>query len=533
MYAVDLQILCADSAAPDQAFEVLLENLHRWISREANDAPALSDLRAEGKAVYRKRGFGGEPDSVREAVWQVDGDESVHALRIEIRQPLGVEGASFLSRVTISQAGSEALFRIVMGRDITSGWLSPVPVEELRRPSLVRHVVQDARLRVKVLGQVVDDRYLTFSAPAELGLLVNAVTNASRLPLLVVHPLGDSGYNFVRKAADELLGMARVACLVNQAAWFEFNQDLSMAPVPFGGARLYWPDLKAQHPDFSRKFFEDSGAGEAAHRIMRVLAPVSVVARGRDRGWEAATAAGRTIVAERTSKQLSAARARGDNAEENRVLSSRVEQLEHDVETWVALNEELIEEKSALESQIRELDQQKYLAESWRQQYLELLKSPHAAVEVDLDSAPEYAVDRIPLLLRFLEDWSGGTCRFTENAAGQWRKSAYPHPEKMRSALLALTKAAVRFSEQRGSISMLLDDWFRENFDLKVAMGDKKLVAMGLDRFMFENAEFSRVPHVKLDDRTSPNQVGRIYFAIDHASGSFIVDHIGLKLYGL
>ena len=80
---------------------------------------------------------------------------------------------------------------------------------------------------------------------------------------------------------------------------------------------------------------------------------------------------------------------------------------------------------------------------------------------------------------------------------------------------------------------MMMDDWFREKFDLKVAMSDKGLTLQNLDQFSFEGNTFNRVPHAKLDDYTSPNQVGRIYFAIDHGSGTFIVDHIGLKLYGL
>ena len=53
------------------------------------------------------------------------------------------------------------------------------------------------------------------------------------------------------------------------------------------------------------------------------------------------------------------------------------------------------------------------------------------------------------------------------------------------------------------------------------------------DQFQFEGEKYSRVPHLKLDDHTTPNQVGRVYFALDNENHRFIVDHVGLKLYGL
>ena len=51
------------------------------------------------------------------------------------------------------------------------------------------------------------------------------------------------------------------------------------------------------------------------------------------------------------------------------------------------------------------------------------------------------------------------------------------------------------------------------------------------DKFTFENRSFSREPHIKIDDYTNPNEVGRVYFAIDAKSRRFVVDHAGTKLY--
>jgi hypothetical protein len=533
LYVVDLDIACDASPDSADAYPILLELLHGWISREATGAPDLRDFDNDGQRTYKKRGYNGDLESIREATWRVAGDSQTRALRVDVRQVLNTEDAWFLTRVTISHDTTTARFRMVMGRDIPSGWMSPVPVEQLRRPALIPSVVRNPRLSARVLKQSVDNKYIAFGSQPELTLLLDVLSNTTRLPILVVHPIKEAGHAFTRKAADELQGLARVASLSNISTWKSFNESMQDSPTPFGGARLYWPDLRAQKPDFSRVALEEHGPQEITHQLLRILAPVSVVARGRDFGWEIATAAERAAASRLVDSQLSTARARGDQAEENQVLSARVTQLEQDLEAWVQYNEELTEENAKLEALSQEMSQYKYQAEAWRQQYLDAVKRSSDTGRAELESAPECDASSITELLDFIEGWTNNSCAFTANAAHQWRKSNYPNPSKMRSTLLALAQAADQFAIDRGSISVRMDDWFRETFDLKVAMSDRKLSILKLDKFTFEGREWDRTSHVKLDDHTSPNQVGRIYFAIDHESGRFIIDHIGLKLHSL
>jgi hypothetical protein len=54
-----------------------------------------------------------------------------------------------------------------------------------------------------------------------------------------------------------------------------------------------------------------------------------------------------------------------------------------------------------------------------------------------------------------------------------------------------------------------------------------------MDTFEHDGIWYSRLLHLKLGDHTAPNEVGRIYFAMDNDGERFIVDHVGLKLYGL
>jgi hypothetical protein len=103
----------------------------------------------------------------------------------------------------------------------------------------------------------------------------------------------------------------------------------------------------------------------------------------------------------------------------------------------------------------------------------------------------------------------------------------------MRDALISLAKAAIEYRRLGCQLGMQPDDWFKQEWGLTLASTDKYLSTHRLDEFNFENKTYSRLPHLKLGDHTSPNEVGRVYFAMDCDGERFIVDHVGLKLYGL
>lgn len=78
-----------------------------------------------------------------------------------------------------------------------------------------------------------------------------------------------------------------------------------------------------------------------------------------------------------------------------------------------------------------------------------------------------------------------------------------------------------------------MKDWLKTEYGLNYAADDGALIAKKLDRFEYEGETYSRQQHLKLDDHVKPNEVGRVYFAIDSKEARFIVDHVGLKLYGI
>jgi hypothetical protein len=137
------------------------------------------------------------------------------------------------------------------------------------------------------------------------------------------------------------------------------------------------------------------------------------------------------------------------------------------------------------------------------------------------------------LTKRNLSDASGGAIIFTETALSSWADSKYPYTEKMQASLVTLAKAACAYRETGGSVGGRLADWLHAEYGLRMSNLDAPLRQLGLDRFHFEGVEHSREPHLKLDDSTTPDRVGRVYFATDSQNLRFIVDHVGLKLYGL
>ncbi len=103
----------------------------------------------------------------------------------------------------------------------------------------------------------------------------------------------------------------------------------------------------------------------------------------------------------------------------------------------------------------------------------------------------------------------------------------------MRDALVVLAQAAQEWHTKSGDIGRMPDDWLKLRWGLNSAFSDRGLAQAKADRFRFEDRDLDRTPHLKLDDHTTPDRVGRVYFAMDQQGWRFVVDHVGLKLYGL
>ena len=181
----------------------------------------------------------------------------------------------------------------------------------------------------------------------------------------------------------------------------------------------------------------------------------------------------------------------------------------------------------------RQLAQARAEVEYWRELYLAAQADRGRAAETLLN-APACDDGDFEPLFDHLEHHAGGAIKFTAAGRSSWRRARYGGDvEDMRDALIALTRAAMEWREKQGSIGLVPDDWLKTRYSLNSAFSDGGLVAAHLDKFEFDGRQLSRLPHLKLGDNTTPDKVGRVYFALDGSEWRFVVDHVGLKLYGL
>ncbi|MEO5875739.1 MAG: hypothetical protein ABIS86_06810 [Streptosporangiaceae bacterium] len=148
------------------------------------------------------------------------------------------------------------------------------------------------------------------------------------------------------------------------------------------------------------------------------------------------------------------------------------------------------------------------------------------------NKGPEEASDFTALYPQ-LQEQTNNSIIFTHTALRSWEKSKYREPERMREALETLAYAATKWCECRANIGTRLTQWLAEDWQLNHSAIDKGLEKKHLHKFTFEGRTYFRKNHIKLDDHVPPSGVGRIYFALDTDNLRWIVDHVGLKLYGL
>ncbi|MDI5966399.1 hypothetical protein [Streptantibioticus silvisoli] len=444
-------------------------------------------------------------------------DAGTRALRMMIEHELP-PGGRFSCRLTASEAAGSTGFRVSMGRQ-SDGSLAPARVEQLFPPRSLSAILRDPALRCTDGNDIVT----ALAAPAHAAH-VEAVRRLlaapdRRLPVLVVcspRTMGPAA-RFARKAAHRLAGLAHVVLMSSWLALDSFNAAHEAADalvLPRDGARLYWPGTAGRSPWWGPA--EVAGDHEALMRQLgRLLAPLSVVARGRDRLWDAVRAAEAVARADALVK-----RASGNDSAHLAVLRERLEEER-------ALQVELLELNIELEAKIARLEIDKVNLEAQ-------LHAALAGGGVEPAVSPEPPIAEPHDFSTAWDAWtrdSEGALVFTANAKEEWQRSSYPYPERMREALDTLAELAGEWRRRDGELGTSLVSWIGDQTPLDYANSDEPLRRKGLSHFTFENAKWDRQPHIKLDDHTTPDRVGRIYFAIDKTAHRWIVDHVGVKLY--
>lgn len=522
LYAVDLDVDSpGGSTASDRPVDRLRRHLQNWLSWGTDPVPG-EHLLANGEqhAVLDRLGAA----TKRTATWQVREAGGVWALRVDVRQPLPGLDAEFVCRVTLGEVDSAASLRVVMGRDTSSQIISAIPLQHLRRPVVLGNVLTDADLRCTSLAQHVTGTPIEAPAPL-LPELARAVGASRRLPLLLIDGAAPGNRGVADETAEQLAGLAQVVVLTDQAAVAQFGLLMPEAALPVGGARLLWPSLDVRHPQFTVD--ELRPARRSTLRLLRLIGPFAVAARGRDQLWEEAGRRARDQQTAQLRERVEAAGARGDVQEQVVLLQQQLEAKSRELEEYL----DTFGGPLDADQQAQDLAAAQANARYWREQYEEVQRSK--AVEPWWERVPDCDGGELEALANHLEQETNGAIVFTPRALTSWRRSAYPFPSAMRDALTVLGRAAQEWHARSGEFGMLPDDWLKITWGVNSAFSDQGLAKKKLHKFTYDGRELDRTPHLKLDDNTTPDRVGRVYFALDQEGWRFVVDHVGLKLYGL
>lgn len=521
LYVVELDVHASDNGGlrPTEVRGRVLEQLADWLSygrttqllaeafESSGTATLLSD--SDGRADLR-------------ASWSIEGTSDVTALVVTTRTEIPRSGrADFICIVTVFTEEERTSVRIELARESLDGVLAPAGIEFFRRPHLLILLLHDRDLQCCAGPSLVDRRF-NWVNPEYVDFVWGAISNEERrLPILLVDGSAEEGKTLAWQAAGELGGLAPVLAVDarSQLLLKDRLADID-ALIPRGGARLVWPNLALRHPEFT-----SDQARFAAGRLFRMLSSVSVTVRGVNHLRRKASAAQRSARNKQIAADLAAAKAQGDLSREVDAQAHAIEELKSEIEEYVSWFRQVEEERDTYKAQAVQ-------AAYWRQE-AERARQDAGLRVPDWEEAPELDPADMTELASFLEKESQGAIVFTRNAHQVWKRDAYPRIDAMRDALITLAMAAVSYRGRGCQLGMRPDDWFKQVWELTLVSTDKYMSKNGLDTFTFDGKEHSRLPHLKLGDHTSPNEVGRVYFAMDSDGERFIVDHVGLKLYGL
>lgn len=514
-------------------FDALLTHTARWLSRDTSPGITVQDLSVAGACELGAETSLGPVPLVRQVTWAVEGTESVRALRLDVTQPLAQEAASFVTRVTVAKAEDRATLRVALGREITSGWLSPARIDALHRPLLIANVCRDQGLAVRVLGQRVDSQYVRIRDHAGVQVLCEALELRTRLPVLLIHAFDDLGWAVARKAATGLLGLASVAT-INYAASRALTARYPDLQVPDGGALLVWPDPEAVHLRTDHAGLSRLGDEGMRAWWMNALAELSVVARGPDTGWSAARQAAQREATRAAEARIAAAREHGDLRKHTDVLEERLVELGVEARFWEEQALQLSEEAEELRSRAEGSDHAARERDYWKQQFYALqdARAQDSTAPADLwAQVPELQPSDAVETFGALESIADSRIVFTDAARRSWSTSAYPYPREMTDQLIALARAAVDlYTGDLQDAMPRLQEWFKTGYALNFAPSDHNLKNnRRLRYFVFDGTRMDALPHIKVRDAVSPNEVGRIYFAFDTQGRRLVVNHVGLK----
>lgn len=366
--------------------------------------------------------------------------------------------------------------------------------------------------------------------------------------------------------ARGLAGLVQVVRVVDRSADLALRDALRKSghTVPRGGLRLFWPGFGSpgqppRNPYWTTAQLRAGSRGRGRpvlDQLVDLLGPISTARVPSDPGLLKARQEAMVERAEAQKKRDEAIRERGRRQreaarrakEEARSAASddRVVHLEERVAEVEALLDHAESERKEAEERAGTAEKSNLEALEEAIQFSERAKLLQEENEVlrrnlltiqrfdELEEGEGTEEDPVPEELEtweeiatHLEDLEGPGFCLTDQAKGcPNAKNRYPHPGAIWKSLRSLERVGRAFNEMGADLGVRFDQFASQREGLTVALKDTSYENCW---FEYEGEWYERLPHVKIDDAKSPNEVGRIYFALDSDGKRIIVDWFGTK----
>lgn len=545
LYATTMQLAHLDGG---DAFETASEVVFEWAWRLEASRPNLAATPS---------GAAPEDPQPSDVVvrWETVQAPSSRAREITLVQPAdGDESIQWRTVVTLSEVGGATRVTIRIGRVATSHLLRPGPFV-FRVPWVTRGLMTPPlRAYAGDLELLPDDRDVP--AVEAVDFVADVLRSPSRaLPVV----LAGSGVKpgFVKQLAHALSGLAQVARATNSDADDEFREALQPQTVPRDGLRLYWPgfgsaDAVLHNPYWTAAAVRAGAEGGPAvlPRIVRMLRELSADRVPIDaRVLEVRREALRANAERRTRAAHRAATASPQTAgDDGRSLETRLAAVTTERDAAIRERDEAITERDEAFALAEGYEQDLLAATSREQEYIaqaETLRLEALTHKENFEAVVRYTndedsggsgddsgvpehVETWPELAEHLPSLDGPGFRLTDRALdcadGTGR---YPYPERMWQALRSLDRVGRAFNDRSGKVGQRFEDFALQTGEIEIALQDDSYKSDCW--FEFEGTRYERLPHVKIDDHKSPDEVGRIYFGLDSSGARVIVDWFGTE----
>lgn len=427
---------------------------------------------------------------------------------------------------------SSARFQIANSFEFLPGWIGNVPHQPVTTPRLVKRILSDSDLIVKVDGQKVTSNLVSVSSD-DVNALVHWVKNSSRRIPLILSALDRNGKNNPVNSAKLAVQTAGNAFVVVEdsaevgRALRKHREFKRLAPRT-GEIRVYMPapidgDSEPQmrvftcgyvlsKPDYVREVIAD---GIVRRSLVRPSS-FSLTVKG--------------VVRHDLDKELESLRKKGEASPElikalekqNESQLFEIEALKRDNDEFCRMYEQIDTEKDSVQQKLNEEKNKRVALEA-------------NLSELKLGAVTNKLIDEIPDTLAKLVDYTEGafenvvfTKEAKESAAADGRDLDLNKCLRVFKAL-GESLPAIMFGSKGGDKKQQFKD--QTGFDLVMteSRGTKKDKALVRDRVItFEGDQYTMLKHVKFGNHKS--SLFRVYFDLDPNKKRIIVGHVGNHL---